>query len=97
MCGPARAGLDRRDAVEFQLFGAQCTVDTRRLSRYEAIPDFARAHGMCSFRDWSVLRARKMRRAKNAWRKNASRKKCVATTTLLDRSFFDDPSLMTLL
>ena len=74
---------DASYAVEFQLFGAQCTVDTRSLSRYEAIPDFARAHGMCSFRDWSGLA-----------RENASReilrraKKCVATTTLLDRSFF---------
>jgi hypothetical protein len=39
--------------IEFQLFSPKCTVDTRRLGRYEAIPDFARANGMCSFRDWS--------------------------------------------
>ena len=64
---------DASYAVEFQLFGAQCTVDTRRLSRYEAIPDFARAHGMCSFRDWSVKEGSSSRRA-------VPRKKCVATT-----------------
>ncbi len=38
--------------IEFQLFSPKCAVDTRRLGRYEAIPDFARANGMCSFRDW---------------------------------------------
>jgi hypothetical protein len=38
--------------IGFQLFSRECTVDTRRLGRYEAIPDFARANGMCSFRDW---------------------------------------------
>jgi hypothetical protein len=39
--------------IEFQLFSPKCTVDTSHLGRYEAIPDFARANGMCSFLDWS--------------------------------------------
>jgi hypothetical protein len=38
--------------IGFQLFSRTCSVDTQRLGRSEAIPDFARANGMCSFRDW---------------------------------------------
>ncbi len=40
------------EPIGFQLFSSKCSVDTQRLGRYEAIPDFARANGMCSFRDW---------------------------------------------
>ena len=39
--------------AELQLFGRQgCDVSTQRLSRFERVPDFARANGMCSFRNW---------------------------------------------
>jgi len=37
---------------EIQLFGKGCNVSMRRLSRFESVADFARANGMCSFRDW---------------------------------------------
>lgn len=38
---------------EIQLFGKQgCEVSMQRVSRFESIPDFARANGMCSFRNW---------------------------------------------
>ncbi len=43
---------DMEEPIGFQLFSSECSVDTQRLGRYEAIPDFARANGMCSFRDW---------------------------------------------
>jgi hypothetical protein len=38
---------------EIQLFGRTgCDVSMQRLSRFESVADFARANGMCSFRDW---------------------------------------------
>ena len=43
---------DMEEPIGFQLFSSTCSVDTQRLGRSEAIPDFARANGMCSFRDW---------------------------------------------
>jgi hypothetical protein len=43
---------DMTEPIGFQLFSSKCSVDTQRLGRYEAIPDFARANGMCSFRNW---------------------------------------------
>ena len=43
-----KAGWDS----EIQLFSKGCNVSMRRLSRFESVADFARANGMCSFRDW---------------------------------------------
>jgi hypothetical protein len=43
---------DMTEPIGFQLFSRVCSVDTQRLGRYEAIPDFAQANGMCSFRNW---------------------------------------------
>lgn len=39
-------------AVNIQIFSSECSVDTSRVSVSEAIPDFAQANGMCSFRNW---------------------------------------------
>ena len=40
--------------VEIQMFSAatSCTLPAGGLSQQQTIPDFATAHGMCSFRDW---------------------------------------------
>ena len=41
--------------VNVQLFSndqATCSLRTDGISEFEAVPDFAQAHGMCSFRDW---------------------------------------------
>jgi hypothetical protein len=38
---------------EVQLFGRDgCHTSMQRLSRFEAVPDFAQANGMCNFRNW---------------------------------------------
>jgi len=42
-------------AVDAQLFSADratCPLPTAGFSGHEGVPDFARAHGMCGFRDW---------------------------------------------
>ena len=42
-------------AVDGQVFSADagtCEIPGSGYSSYEGVPDFGRAHGMCSFRDW---------------------------------------------
>lgn len=42
---------------EIQLFGQSgCDVSMQRVSRFESVPDFAQANGMCSFRNWFHFR-----------------------------------------
>jgi hypothetical protein len=39
--------------AEVQLFAErECDVSMQRLSLFESVPDFAKANGMCSFRNW---------------------------------------------
>jgi len=57
VCVAARVYLqnDMGAALEAQLFSDDrdtCSLPTTGFSAYESIPDFARAHGRCSFRDW---------------------------------------------
>ena len=45
--------LDKK--VNVQLFSSDddsCKLETEGISEFEAVPDFAQAHGMCGFRDW---------------------------------------------
>ena len=46
---------DMDASVDAQLFSddrVSCPTSTAGFSAHEGIPDFARSHGMCSFRDW---------------------------------------------
>jgi len=39
--------------TEIQFFGQKgCSVSMQRLSRFESVPDFSKANGMCSFQHW---------------------------------------------